>query len=81
MVQPLLRLEATLQAKYHKSKIELDFYDEYFRAADCFGDLNRIFEIGSPEAEKHGIPVMDALHIAAANLSRCQLPLHYRRHN
>ncbi len=70
---PLLKLEATLQATYHKGRIELDFYEEYFRVAECYGDLNRIFEIGSPDALKHGIPVMDALHIAAANLARCEV--------
>jgi len=29
------------------------------------------YEIGAPDAKKHGISVMDALHIAAANLSNC----------
>jgi hypothetical protein len=70
---PLLKLEATLLATDHKGRIELDFYEEYFRVAECYGDLNRIFEIGSPDALKHGIPVMDALHIAAANLARCEV--------
>lgn len=51
----------------------MDFYAEYFRNADCYGDLNRMFEIGKPEAMKHGIPVIDVLHIAAANLSRCSV--------
>jgi hypothetical protein len=70
---PLLRLEATLQPFHHNRKLEMEFYQEYFKNAECFGDLNRIFEIGSPDAMKHGIPVMDALHIAAANLSRCKI--------
>lgn len=62
-----------LQAVHHKQKLETAFYDEYFRNAQCFGDLNRIFEIGCPNALKHGIPVMDALHIATANLARCEM--------
>jgi hypothetical protein len=70
---PLLELEVTLQAAHHKQKLELEFYREYFRNGDCFGDLNRIFEIGRPEAMKYGISVMDALHVAAANLSKCKL--------
>jgi hypothetical protein len=28
---PLLKLEATLLATDHKGRIELDFYEEYFR--------------------------------------------------
>jgi hypothetical protein len=70
---PLLHLEVTLQAAHLKRKLELVFYSEYFRSAGCWGDLNRIFEIGKTEAMKHGIPVIDALHVAAANLARCKL--------
>jgi predicted nucleic acid-binding protein len=70
---PLLRLETTLQPFHNNRKAEMTFYQEYFKHAQCFGDLNRIFEIGEPDAMKHGIPVMDALHIAAANLSRCKV--------
>ena len=36
-----------------------------------YGDLDRTFQIGAQDAKRHGIPVVDALHIAAANLSRC----------
>lgn len=32
-----------------------------------------MFEIGEREATTHGISVIDALHIAAANLARCKL--------
>jgi predicted nucleic acid-binding protein len=70
---PLLRLETVLQAAHHGRKLELAFYAAYFKQANCFGDLNRIFEIGQPDALKHGIPVMDALHVAAANLARCKV--------
>jgi predicted nucleic acid-binding protein len=68
---PLLKLEVTLQAIHHKQVDELRFYDEYFGLANCFGDLNRIFEVGEPDAKRHGIPVMDAMHVAAANLAKC----------
>ena len=51
--------------------VELEFYEEYFRNANCYGELNRVFEIGNKEALRHGISVVDALHVAAANLSRC----------
>jgi hypothetical protein len=32
-----------------------------------------MFEIAGPDSQKHGIPVLDALHVAAANLSRSKL--------
>jgi hypothetical protein len=51
----------------------LAFYNEYFRSATCYGNLDRTFEIGAQEAKLHGIPVIDALHLAAANLCRCGL--------
>ena len=70
---PLLKLEVTLLAEYHRNQLELQFYNEYFRNATCFGDLNRIFEIGDKEARRYGISVMDAMHIAAASLSRCEV--------
>ncbi|MEX2263090.1 MAG: hypothetical protein WD696_14135 [Bryobacteraceae bacterium] len=62
-----------LQASHEKSQLEIEFYNTYFASATCFGNLDRIFEIGEREARKHGIPVMDAMHIAAANLSRCEV--------
>jgi len=69
---PLLQLEVTLQPTYHKQKAELEFYEEYFQHASCYGELDRMFAVGGPEAMKHGISVVDALHVAAANLSRCK---------
>ncbi|MGA3203068.1 MAG: hypothetical protein ABSF12_11320 [Bryobacteraceae bacterium] len=68
---PLLHLEVTLQAVHHKQAEELKFYDEYFGHANMYGGLDRTFEIAAPDAKRHGIPVVDALHVAAANLSRC----------
>jgi len=67
----LLRLEVTLQATHHKQVEELRFYNEYFRRAEMYGDLNRTLEIAEPDAKRHGIGVVDALHVAAANLSNC----------
>jgi len=51
----------------------LDFYQEYFSHANCYGDLNRTYEIGNQDSLKHGIPVVDAMHVAAANLSKCKI--------
>ena len=68
---PLLKMEMLLQPTLEGRKQELAFYGEYFSRANCYGDLDRTFEIGWKDALKHGIPVIDALHVAAASLSRC----------
>jgi hypothetical protein len=70
---PLLKLEVTLLPTHHGFVKELAFYDLYFRNSNIFGNLNHMFEIGRPEALKHGITVIDVLHLAAAKLSRCRL--------
>jgi hypothetical protein len=64
-------MEVLIQPTYHRRTLEVSFYNTYFRAATCFGQLDRMFEIGSKEAMKHGITVADALHIATAHLSNC----------
>jgi hypothetical protein len=72
---PILRLELILQPTYHQKTIELEFYATYFGGANCYGAVDRIFEVGQSEAMKYGIPVLDALHIAAAHLAKCKLLL------
>lgn len=72
---PLLRLELILQPTHQRRKPELAFYEEYFHHANCYVDLNKIFEAGSPEATKHGIPVVDALHLGCASLAKCHVLL------
>jgi len=68
---PLLRLEVTLKPAHHRRKAELAFYEEYFSHANCFRNLDRMFETGGREAMHHGIAVVDALHVGAAYLSGC----------
>lgn len=68
---PLLRMEVTLQPAYQHRHVQLNFYNTYFQHASCFGDLNRMFEIGAQESVKHGIAVVDALHVATAHLAKC----------
>src|SRR5437764_4993789 len=67
---PLLRLELMLQPSRNKRALEIEFLQEYFTHAQCYGDLNKIFEISSPDAMRHGIPVLDALHIGAATAAK-----------
>lgn len=68
---PLVELEVLPKALYNGRKDEAGFYRAYFSEAECYGDLNRTYEIGRKEAERHGIAAIDALHLAAANLARC----------
>lgn len=68
---PFLRLEVLLQPTYNGRVLEIQFYQEYFRTAEQFGMLDRIFDLGQQECFKHGIKVMDAMHIAAARLAGC----------
>ena len=70
---PMLRLEATLQPAHHKKVLELAFMEEYFNGASCMGNLNNIYFVAHPDASKHGIPVLDALHVAAAHLAKCKV--------
>lgn len=68
---PLLRMEVTIQPAFCRRASELKFYETYFSSAQCYGDLNRTFEVGHKDAMKHGIAVIDALHIASAHLAKC----------
>jgi hypothetical protein len=70
---PFLELEVTIQATHHHQTLEMEFYREYFANATCYGDLNRLFEIAREEVSRHGIPILDAMHIACANLTRCEV--------
>jgi len=69
---PFVALEVLPKAVYHGNTDEAEFYRTYFREATCFGDLDRIYEIASVEAERSGMAAMDALHTAAAHLAKCE---------
>ena len=68
---PLLRMEVTIQPAYQRHSSELAFYNTYFSNATCYGNLNQMFELGYAEGMKHGIAVVDALHVATAHLAKC----------
>ena len=50
--------------------MEKAFYDEYFGAAQWCRDLDKIVATAQTEAAESGLAAMDALHLAAAYLSR-----------
>jgi hypothetical protein len=68
---PFLKLEVLLLPTFNRREIEIQFHEAYFKSATCFGDLNRMFEIGQREAYLHGIAVLDAMHVATTHLMRC----------
>jgi len=50
--------------------MERSFYDRYFKNAVWFRDVGEIEVAAQTEAAKAGLGAMDALHLAAAHLSR-----------
>jgi hypothetical protein len=70
VTSPFVHLELVPKAIFHKKRLESAFYEEYFNAAEWFRDLDRIVATAQTEAAKSGLAAMDALHLAAASLSR-----------
>jgi len=50
--------------------LERSFYDRYFANAVWYRDVDKIEVAARSEAAKSGLGAMDALHLAAAHLSR-----------
>jgi len=69
ITSPFVHLELVPKAVYHKKRLELRFYEEYFRAAEWCRDLEGIAAVAEREAAKSGLSAMDALHVAAAHLA------------
>lgn len=68
---PFVRLEVRPKAIFHKNQTETAFYDVYFKSVAKWIDPSKNL-IGKAESvgENFGLNGMDALHIAAALLSR-----------
>ncbi|MBI1789966.1 MAG: nucleic acid-binding protein [Acidobacteria bacterium] len=69
LTSPFVHLELVPKAIFHK-RVREGVYDEYFNAAEWFRDLDKIEAAAQVEAAKSGLAAMDALHLAAANLSQ-----------
>ncbi|MBL8292164.1 MAG: PIN domain-containing protein [Bryobacterales bacterium] len=65
LTSPFVHLELVPKAQFHKKRLEVRFYEEYFRVAEWCRDLERV---ARREAVKSGLSAMDALHVAAAYL-------------
>jgi predicted nucleic acid-binding protein len=70
LTSPFVYLEVLPKAIFFKKRLERSFYENYFRNATWCRDVARIEAVAQAEAAKAGLGAMDALHLAAAHLSR-----------
>ena len=70
LTSPFVHLEVVPKAIFFKKQMERSFYDRYFKNAVWFREVGKIEAAAQTEAAKAGLGAMDALHLAAAHLSR-----------
>lgn len=70
LTSPFVHLEVVPKSIFFKKQTERSFYDTYFRSAVWFRDVDKIEVAAQAEAAEAGLGAMDALHLAAAHLSR-----------
>jgi predicted nucleic acid-binding protein len=70
LTSPFVHLEVVPKAIFFQRRMERSFYDTYFKNAAWFQDVDKIEVAARTEAAKVGLGAMDALHLAAAQLSR-----------
>jgi predicted nucleic acid-binding protein len=72
LTSPFVYLEVVPKAIFYKKRLEQSFYDRYFKNAVWFRDVAKIEVAAQTEAAQAGLGAMDALHLAAAHLSRAE---------
>jgi hypothetical protein len=70
LTSPFVYLEVVPKAIFFKKRLERSFYDRYFAHALWFREVDKIEVAAQTEAARAGLGAMDALHLAAAHLSR-----------
>ena len=70
LTSPFVHLEVVPKAIFFKKRLERSFYDRYFANAVWFREVDQIEAAAQTEAARAGLGAMDALHLAAAHLSR-----------
>ena len=70
LTSPFVHLEVVPKAIFFRKQMERSFYDKYFKNAVWFREVDKIEVAAQTEAAKEGLGAMDALHLAAAHLSR-----------
>jgi hypothetical protein len=62
-----VKLEVLPKALYHRRDKEVRFYQEFFRAAECWAKpLDLIIQEAYTQAYSTGLSAIDALHVASA---------------
>jgi len=68
---PFVRLETRPKAIFHKNKTEIAFYDAFFASVTKWiNPYKKLVVLAENVGERFGLNGMDALHVAAALLSR-----------
>ena len=70
LTSPFVHLEVVPKAIFFRKQMERSFYDKYFQNAVWFREVDKIEVAAQTEAARAGLGAMDALHLAAAHLSR-----------
>ena len=70
LTSPFVHLEVVPKAIFFKKRLERSFYDRYFKNAVWFREVDKLEAAAQTEAARAGLGAMDALHLAAAHLSR-----------
>ena len=70
LTSPFVHLEVVPKAIFFRKRMERSFYDTYFKNAVWFREVDKIEVAARTEAARAGLGAMDALHLAAAHLSR-----------
>ena len=70
LTSPFVHLEVVPKSIFYKKRLERSFYDRYFANAEWYREVGKIEAAAHTEAAKAGLGAMDALHLAAAHLSR-----------
>jgi predicted nucleic acid-binding protein len=70
LTSPFVHLEVVPKAIFFRRRLERSFYDRYFTNAVWYREVDKIEVAAQTEAARAGLGAMDALHVAAAHLSR-----------
>ena len=66
-----VRLELLPKAIWHQNTDEIAFYNTFFNSVSYWADISEtLLKIAYQEAGQHGLAAVDALHIAAAKVTK-----------
>ncbi|MBC7973256.1 MAG: nucleic acid-binding protein [Verrucomicrobia bacterium] len=66
-----VKLEVLPKPIHGKRQDEVDFYETFFKQVAYWAQpLDEVFDVGLQQAKRHGLSAVDALHVAAALITR-----------